>query len=80
MELKSSYLVLSIIFYIPPTVMLGGLKSYLINKPGSCMARQGEEHKGEERKEQEEGGTAHPRLGVHPSLESVCAVITVSNR
>lgn len=30
--------------------------------------------------EWEERETAHPRLGVHPSLESVCAVITVSNR
>lgn len=30
-------------------------------------------------REWEEGET-HPSLGVHPSLESVCAVITVSNR
>lgn len=25
-------------------------------------------------------GRVHPRLGLHPSLESACAVITVSNR
>lgn len=40
----------------------------------------GEEGRGEERRKWEERDTAHPSLGVHPSLESVCAVITVSNR
>ncbi|KAK2848819.1 hypothetical protein Q5P01_008653 [Channa striata] len=45
------------------------------------VVRRREENTGEnERRERVEGETAHPRLGVHPSLESVCAVITVSNR
>lgn len=46
--------------------------------------RQSEANTGERRRDEgrewEEGETAHPSLGVHPSLESVCAVITVSNR
>lgn len=40
------------------------------------MSRREEQEGG---REWEEGET-HPSLGVHPSLESVCAVITVSNR
>lgn len=48
---------------------------------GGCGETERGEHKGEkEKREWEEGDTAHPSLGVHPSLESVCAVITVSNR
>lgn len=43
--------------------------------------RQREKNVGEkQRQDREKGEAAHPRLGVHPSLESVCAVITVSNR
>lgn len=48
---------------------------------GGCGETQGEERGGEKRRQdREKGEAAHPRLGVHPSLESVCAVITVSNR
>lgn len=32
------------------------------------------------RKTEKDEGRLHPRLGLHPSLESACAVITVSNR
>lgn len=52
-----------------------------MNTAGGCGETERWEHKGEkQRREWEEGETAHPSLGVHPSLESVCAVITVSNR